>query len=321
MPEIKRLKSEASQLFQILGSQAGLTVDGYICGADWIKDDRNRLHIVQRHDSAAGESVVLKYAQRPQDNEGFGRILDAHQAAFHALRGSHGNTVPEILASDRRAQAYLMRHIAGETFLDLCRAQTDHSVLLRKAGSWVAGFHGGTFRQKRAFKPRFMVGHMRKLADQMRRGERRISGQAAFITYADRIGDYAGAADGYLGTIAAKHGDLNAHNIMISKDTTAALDFLGADDAPVAYDIARFLQSYTQMVGDLDDIPRGSAVPQKAWDAFFDGYDLIDRSDPTVVFLSKVQVLTDWNRMRDKSSLSSIMRLERVKKIARRAFA
>lgn len=321
MPEIKRLKLEASQLFHALGRRAGLNVEGYEVGADWIKNDRNRLHIVQRYDSSASASVILKYAQRPEDKESFARILDAHHAAHQALSGSDVNAVPEILAEDREAQAYLMQHVAGDTFLNLCRTEEDHRVLLRKAGSWMAAFHGGTFRQKRAFQPRFMVRHMGKLARQMRNGERRIAGQAEFTPYADRIGEHADAAEGYLGTIAAKHGDLNAHNILISSETTAAFDFLGADDAPVAYDIARFLQSYTQSVGDLDDLAKGSAVPKTAWDAFFEGYDLVKPDDPTVVFLTKVQVLTDWNRMQDKTSFSSIMRLERIKEIARQAFA
>lgn len=321
MPQLNRLNAEASRLFNVLGTQAGLAVDEYVCTANWVKDDRNRLHIVQRYDSPASGSVVLKYAQRPQDPEGFARILNAHHAAQDALSGSTGNEVPEILAEDRHAQAYLMRHVAGDTFLELCRNQTDHTALLRRAGSWMAAFHGGSFRQKRPFQPRFMVRHMGKLAGQMRRGERKINGQRQFIPYAEQIGNFAQKAEGYRGTIAAKHGDLNAHNILMSGNTTAAFDFLGADDAPIAYDIARFLQSYTQMVGDLEDIRKGSAVPQIAWDAFFSGYDLIEANDPTVVFLSKVQVLTDWNRMQDKSSLSGIMRLERVKKIARQAFS
>lgn len=321
MRQINTLKSDASRQFQLLGAQAGLQVEAYDCGAEWVKDDRNRLHIVQRYDRAGAESVVLKFAQKPNDSASFERILEAHHGAFHALEGSVGNSVPRILAEDRSAQSYLMAHVAGDTFLELCRTQEDHRPLLRKAGAWMAAFHGGTFRQTRAFQPKFMVRHMAKLAGQMRSGARRIGGQAQFIPYADKIGDHAQAAQGYVGTIAAKHGDLNAHNIVISDEKTVALDFLGADDAPVAYDIARFLQSYTQTVGDLDDIPIGSAVPKSAWEAFFESYDLIKADDPTVTFLTKVQVLTDWNRMQDKESFSSIMRLERIKKIARQAFA
>lgn len=320
MSQIKSLKSEAHQLFCDLGAQAGLVINDYQCGAEWIKDDRNRLHIVQRYDASCAPSVVLKFAQRPVDQEAFARILDAHHSAQAALRGSGVNTVPAILAEDRTAQAYLMEHVSGDTFLELCRNQPDHRPLLRKAGAWLAAFHGNTVQQKRPFQPRFMVRHMHKLVGQMRSGERRISGQSRFITFAERIGEFAGTAEGHIGTIAAKHGDLNAHNILMSDQMTAGFDFLGADNAPVAYDIARFLQSYTQMVGDLDDLEAGHAVPQRAWDAFFSGYDLVGPDDPTVVFLSKVQVLTDWNRMQDKTTLKSVLRLERLKEIARQAF-
>ncbi|KIN74443.1 phosphotransferase [Sulfitobacter guttiformis] len=320
MPQTTILKIEAHRLFCELGAQAGLAVTDYRCGAEWIKDDRNRLHIVQRYDNSGAPSVVLKFAQRPVDKEAFGRILDAHHGAQAALSGSELNTVPQILAEDRCAQAYLMQYIAGDTFLELCRNQSNHTPLLRKAGAWLAAFHGGTFQQKRPFQPRFMVRHMGKLAGQMRVGERRISGQGQFITYADRIGEFAGTAEGHIGTIAAKHGDLNAHNILISDHATAGFDFLGTDNAPVAYDIARFLQSYTQLVGDMDDLKTGHAVPQRAWDAFFSGYDLVGADDPTVIFLSKVQILTDWNRMQDKTTLKSLLRLERLKEIARQAF-
>lgn len=321
MSVVKSLKIEAQRLFVSLAQQAGLQAENYACKAEWIKDDRNRLHIVQRYDQAGGASVVLKYAQRPVDQEEFSRILDAHHNAHAALTGSNTNIVPEILSEDRQAQAYLMRYVSGETFLERCRNQEDHTPFLRRAGSWMSAFHGETVQQKRAFQPRFMVNHMHKLAGQMKNGQRRISGQSEFIPYAENIGAHVGAAEGHIGTISAKHGDLNAHNILMSDDTTAVYDFLGADNAPVAYDIARFLQSYTQMVGELDDVPKGLAVPQRAWDAFFEGYTLVSADDPILVFLSKVQVLTDWNRMQDKNTLNGIIRLERVKKIARQAFA
>ncbi|MEP1767244.1 MAG: phosphotransferase [Sulfitobacter sp.] len=308
-------------MFNMLTGQLDITGENYSCGAEWIKDDRNRLHIVQRYDLAGDVSLVLKYAQRPVNHDEFGRILDAHLGAQTALSGDGVNIVPEVLAQDRKGQAYLMRHVAGDTFLDLCRAQEDHAPLLRRAGAWLSAFHAGTRKEKRAFQPKFMVKHMQKLVGQMQAGERRINGQKQFIAYAQNIAAHVGSAEGHQGTIAAKHGDLNAHNLLMSDETTAAFDFLGADPAPVGYDIARFLQSYSQMVGDLDDLPKGYAVPKTAWDAFFDGYQLVGREDPTVAFLTKVQVLTDWNRMQDKTTISGIVRLERVKRIARQAFA
>ena len=43
--------------------------------------------------------------------------------------------------------------------------------------------------------------------------------------------------------------------------------------------------------------------------------------DPTVQFLTRVQILTDWNRIQEHASLANVMRFERIKKIARQAFA
>jgi thiamine kinase-like enzyme len=321
MHKIKTLKNDSYQMFIYLSGQIGINGENYINGAEWIKDDPNRLHIVQRYDKAGGASLVLKYAQRPVDNEEFERILDVHLSAQAALSEDKANIVPEILAHDRTAQAYLMRHVSGDTFLELCRAQEDHEPLLQRAGAWLSAFHSGTIQQKRAFQPRFMVNHMQKLVGQMETGDRQINSQKRFIGYAKSISTYVGDSEGYLGTIAAKHGDLNAHNLLMSDRETAGFDFLGAAPAPVGYDIARFLQSYSQMVGDLNNLPKGYAVPKQAWDAFFDGYTLVGRDDPTVQFLTKVQVLTDWNRMQDKTTINGIIRLERIKKIARQAFA
>ena len=89
----------------------------------------------------------------------------------------------------------------------------------------------------------------------------------------------------------------------------------------MGYDIARLLQSYTQMVGDLDVLPKGHSVPPAAWDAFFEGYTLVPPDDPTVHFLTRVQILTDWNRIQEHGSIANVMRFERIKKIARQAFA
>ncbi|UWR22457.1 phosphotransferase [Sulfitobacter sp. S190] len=319
MRELKLLRKSAQIAFENLAVRAGLDPDAFKCGAEWIKDDTNRLHIVRRYDSA-GRKVVLKYAMRPADPAAFGRILDATQQAHDAVADSPVAHVPHILAQDRTAQACLMTYFPGETLLDLCRTSRDHTAHLRAAGTWLAAFHAGTFTQTRAFQPKFMVRHMAHLSDQMARGERKIRGQNDFRKLAATLVDHAKPAEGYLGKISAKHGDLNAHNILIGDGTVAALDFLEPQNAPVAYDIARLLLSYVQMVGDIDTLPRGHVVPPDAFAAFFDGYSFVEADDPTVHFLLKVQVLTDWNRMQDKSRLRGLLRYERIRQIARQAF-
>ncbi len=321
MGKVDELRDASDLVFQALARDAGQRVLAFSCVAEWIKDDARRLHIVRKYEAPAHRPVVLKFAQHPRDQPEFAAILSAMHRAHHALSDHPTATVPKILAQDAEAQAYLMTYFQGDTLLDLCRKTPDHRGILRAAGTWLAGYHAGTFTQERPFQPRFMVNHMAHLSDQMRRGDRRIANQQKFLKYADGIAERAQDADGHLGKIAAKHGDLNAHNLLIGGGRVAALDFLGASNAPVGYDIARLLLSYVQMVGDIDAIPKGQVISRAALDAFFEGYTFLPADDPTVDFLMRVQILTDWNRMENKSRLRAAVRFARLKEIARRAFA
>ena len=96
VPKINGLRASASGCFSSLAAYAGLDETSYSCGAEWIKNEENRLHIVQRYDADGGASVVLKHAFSPTD--------------------------PTVFSQ-------------GVTFLDLCRRVNDHGPLLCKAGS------------------------------------------------------------------------------------------------------------------------------------------------------------------------------------------
>lgn len=321
MPNRDDLRQSARDVFVPLADQAGIDPTAFAVRAEWIKDDANRLHIVQRFDGPDGACVVLKHALHPVDTDGFRDILEAHQTASTALSGHAGAGVPEVLAFDVALQSYLMSFFPGETFLNLCRQNENHEPFLHAAGAWLGAYHAATFEQERPFQPKFMLRHMHRLSDQMERGERKVFGQKRFISLARDMDTYAQEADGHPGKVSAKHGDLNAHNILIDGARTVALDFLAPSTAPVGYDIARFLLSYMQMVGDPSRLPKGHVLPPDALQAFFDGYANIPSNDPIVDFLMRIQILTDWNRMSDKKTLASVMRFERIKKIARRAFA
>jgi tRNA A-37 threonylcarbamoyl transferase component Bud32 len=321
MPPVDDLKVQAFQIFEGLAAKAGIAPETCTCGAEWIKDDSNQRQIVQRYDGRDGGSVVFKHVARPWDTDRFTAMLAAHQAACNALDDVPGYSVPQILAAEAAQQAYLMRFAKGDTFLDLCRQTEDHAPLLRRAGGWLAAFHGATLQGTHPFQPRFMVNHLHRLVARVESGARRINGKQRFAAYAGRIAEYAPQAQGHAGRIAAKHGDLNGYNLVMASDETAAFDFSATTPSPVGYDIARLLQSYTQMVGDLDALPKGHNVPPAAWDAFFEGYTLVPPDDPTVHFLTRVQILTDWNRIQEHGSIANVMRFERIKKIARQAFA
>lgn len=321
MQEIEEIKQEARRLFFDLAAQGGLDPGGYHPTFEWIKNDSNRLHIVQKYESPTGAPLILKKAAQPNDPEEFASIIAAHLQAQEVLAPHPVATVPQIYAVDHESMAYLMGFQAGDSFLELCRNSADHRDYLRKAGQWLAAYHSGTFQQERIFQPEFMAKHMLKLAGQMVHGERKIMGQKRFIELAHIVQNYAGEAEGQISKVAAKHGDFNAHNLLIGEHAVAGLDFLAQSHAPVGYDIARFLLSYAQNVADLDRIPKGHVVPPDALDAFFDGYDFVTADDPGVRFLTRIQILTDWNRIRPKENAQTLIRFERLRKIARLAFA
>lgn len=320
VPKIDGLRASASRCFSTLAAHAGLDGGVYSCGTEWIKNEENRLHIVQRYDGDEVTSVILKHAFLPSDPAEFPQILAAHQQAYNALENRDDVAVPKVLAQDVAQQAYLMEFSHGTTFLDLCRGAEDHGPLLRKAGAWIAAYHAGTFKEERAFQPKFMARHMLHLVNQMECGERKIHGQKKFIELAKKLTSDVGSAEGYIGKVSAKHGDLNAHNLLMSDHATTGFDFMGKSDAPVAYDISRFLLSYMQFVGDVDALPAGHVLPPDMMDAFWEGYDFINSNDPTVKFLMKTQVLTDWNRLSGGVNVQSSVRFARIKKIARQAF-
>ncbi|MFL4469388.1 phosphotransferase [Tateyamaria armeniaca] len=316
----RHLLEAAQSTFDDLVVQAFDDPPAYRKVRHWIKSDANREHVVVRFDSDGAPPLILKQAFRPKDEAEFSGILRNLRAAEAATADLDDVTVPRILAVDMARQAYLMTFIPGQTLLDLCRQSDDHRPILRQAGRWLAAYHAGTFQEDRAFQPKFMARHMLHLVSQMDSGERRIKGQKRFKALAHQVQDWVGPCSGRISKVSAKHGDLNAHNILMSDGSVGAYDFLPHSHAPVGYDIARLLLSYTQMEGDISAIPQGHVMPPALFDAFFEGYGFVPPDDPGVTFLMRIQILTDWNRFNHNLTVSATLRFQRLRAIANRAF-
>ncbi|MBO9476168.1 aminoglycoside phosphotransferase family protein [Shimia sp. R11_0] len=310
----------AQETFAHLAERGNLS-GAYTKTRSWFKNDKRRLHIVQRYDAKDHAPVILKQVFRPEDPTEFNGILDAHHLASQALQACSEQHAPEILVEDRALKACLMRFQPGETLRDLCETHEDHADILMQTGRWLSAYHRGTFEQARGFQPKFMARHMLHLADQMQTGARRIKGQKRFVALAHQVQDMVADYEGRPSKIAAKHGDFNSHNILIEGNRTAGFDFLPISHAPVGYDIARILLSYALTAVDLDRIPKGHVLPPEALAAFFEGYDFVPADDPSVGFLLRIQILSDWNRMSDKKGVQNLINFERLRVIARRAFA
>ncbi|MGY3438513.1 phosphotransferase [Marinovum sp. KMM 9879] len=310
----------AVDVFHHLAAQAGLDAGAYAPTRHWLKDNPQRLHLVMRFDAPRQAPLILKQVFRPEDPREFNGMLDAQAMAWQALKEAPNLTVPRILAEDRALKACLMAFQPGETLRDLCLTHEDHTPFLRQAGRWLAAFHRGTFQQNRKFRPHFMADHMLHLAAQIETGERRIRGQRRFIDLARRMPAIAADHEGGKSRISAKHGDINCHNILIEGASVAGYDFMPARHAPVGYDIARLLLSYAITAADLEAIPSGQMLPPAAMEAFFEGYDFVRPEDPSVQFLLRIQVLTEWNRTANRKGAQALIEFERLKVIAQRAF-
>lgn len=314
------LQELAQEVFNHLAGQAGFDARAYAHTRHWMKDNPDRLHLVMRFDAPGQAPLILKQVFQPEDPSEFNGMLDAQHLAQRAMDPVPGVTVPRILAEDRDIKACLMTFQPGETLRDLCLTHEDHQPYLRQAGRWLAAYHRGTFQQNRRFQPRFMARHMLHLAGQMTAGERRIRGQDRFIQLAHLVQDFVADHEGRESRVAAKHGDMNCHNILINGKDVAGYDFMPISHAPVGYDIARLLLNYAVTAADLTAIPDGHLLPPKAITAFFDGYDFVGPDDPGVQFLLRIQLLTDWNRTSNRKGAQALVEFERLKIIAQCAF-
>lgn len=314
--------NQAIQCWPPLAARAGLDADAFDVGEVWQRHDPQRSHIVLRLEGPES-AVILKRVFQPNDSEVFRANLLGHRRACAALRGDLLAHAPEILAVDEAGQAVLSTCAPGRTVDALCADGADHGPILRRAGMWMSAFHDATFQEDRQYQPRFMVDHIKRLARALSANERRIRGRAEFLQYAAQIPGWAEGFEGRKTISAAKHGDMNLRNIMLDGDQAWGLDYSGNSHAPVGFDIARFLLNYTEVFGNFDALKPGQVVPPSAFNAFFEGYKAVDANDPSVVFLLKVQLLTDWARVPPESEAENMLhliRFQRLRKLAGIAF-
>lgn len=310
----------ALESWPALARAAGLDASAFAVGRGWHKGEAHRDHVVLSLDGPGGP-VILKRAFLPEDPGEVEGILGALHEARQALSGDPVNAVPEVLASDTEARAYLMDFAPGRPLRDLFEESSVHAPLLRRAGAWLAAYHRGTVSERREYRPHFMARHLEKLAGQAESGARRVRQAKRFAKLARRVAQLEEVYAGRETVIAAKHGDLNTRNLLFDGGQLTCLDFQPRSTAPVGHDIARLLVNYASTAADIDRVPPGEVLPPEALAAFFEGYDLIGPDDPSVGFLLRVQVMTDWNRLPARRSLNNLVRFRNLEALAEKALS
>ena len=276
------------QLAQI----AGLPAEGWtpqLLGAR--RDARgDRMVLALLHSGHA--EVILKQAFTPADIAATARAISAQTRAFTLLADHPQARVPRILAALPTLGAIAMERVPGKQLAEIVETG-EIAPAVTRAGRWSAAFHATGPVESRAFQPRFVIDHLTRAAALVRGGQRKIARSGRFLACVERLQKEARLTKGAPTRATARHGDLNAGNLMLADqgDLVWGFDFSDPLIRPVGFDIARLLVS----LAECAPIPAGGpVVPDTILRAFFAGYDLIDAEDATIGFLCRARLLSNW---------------------------
>ena len=303
--------------FEPLAEKAGLDAAAYAPAEQWETREAGRDHQVTVMRAKGAPDLIFKHIQKPYEPKKFASRVAAQAAAAETL-GAGQNRAPAILAYDDIEQSVLMQRASGETLQALCEVSNSPEVFLRTAGEWLAAYHRHSATPAPHFRPKFMLDHIANAITAADEGKRTIPDLPAFRYYAARVRSLARLYDGAPTLSACKHGDFGLRNILIAPDQTNAIDFGVQGTAPVGFDVARLLLHYAETFGDPDDISAGQSIPEPAIASFFSGYDLVGPDDPSVAFLTRMQLLSLWLRVpagEENRTLMQTLRLGRLRQI------
>ena len=285
---VKRARAEWAEVAPDLG----LDASAYRSKLIWQKDEPGRSHVVIRLKGPRA-LILKKVFKSPADAELLATVT-AQQAAFDGLRSKSRSHAPEVLYVSPDATCVVMTEARGKTLNDHLEAGRNHTEMLRRAGGWLANFHGSAPLEKRTYQPKFMVGHVARMAKAVQDGDMTVAEPELFLACCDRIPDHAEQVEGQATQSATKHGDFNMRNILLGPDGETGLDFKPASQAPVGFDIARLLMDYAELFQPQSDVKPGQVLSEQTTMAFFSGYTVVRHDDPSVRFVPFVQLLNDW---------------------------
>lgn len=305
---------DSATLWRRLAQEAGVAPDGFVVAREWRNRTAQRDQVVRR--MARGDvALIFKHVRRPSDPAPFLTALTAQMHAAEVMTGP--DSAPEVLAADPEARACVMVCVPGRNLHDMLSDGGAQAPILARAGGWIHAFHSATFAERRIFQPRFMRDHLRHLVRQIAGQEIAVAKPRAFVRHAARVIDMADAYEGRETRSARTHGDMNLRNILLDGDRAWGLDFTAAHNAPVGFDIARFLLHHAALFGDPP--PEGQVVRKEVLSAFFDGYTGVGADDPSVQYLLRVRLLMDWAAIPADSAAQTGPQARRLRRLARLA--
>lgn len=276
-----------------------------------------RVLLSMRHKD--GRRIVLKHEAKPRRPEEFMRAMAAHLAAHDV----YPKGVPELMSFDVNSQTCLMEMIPAQPLSVVLEpgALSRHMPILRKVGAWTAGFHRSGIGEPRVFQPQHTIRFLRQIMDEVTNGQRSVLNADLFLRCAQSLCNMEEEFEGQRTVTAQTHGDLHMRNVLVGNGGVWGIDFAGGRTVPVGHDIARLLVDYATLRAPHDRIPYGSVMPPEAIRAFFEGYDLVDASDPSVQLLLRHRVLADWWGLPQKRSRAQERRWQGMQSLVTRVFA
>lgn len=278
---------------------------------------------------AAGRALILKHdiqEGKAQDDH-FALSLLAQKAAGVRLAGNlSGLCVPEILAFLPDERIALMERVAGQPaskLIEQARGRADRRGILASCGRWLGEYHQASFSQARPYRTHFVMDHLRRQRAAIASGQTRVAEPAFYLRLSAHVEQAAAAFDGLQARHAARHGDYNLRNVLVSGSGVAAIDFKPDQTAPIGHDIARVLIDYAALYGEHQQIPEGQVVHGAELKAFLGGHMQGVKTDASVGFLLRAYLLTDWARIpavESQRNLMQTLRLQGLTETALRLF-
>ncbi|SMC96946.1 aminoglycoside phosphotransferase family protein [Primorskyibacter flagellatus] len=326
--QLSELEIQSERAFGDFASGAGLPRTGWTLTRLSKRDDPaiSRISYLAEHEDCG--RFTYKYQLRPLEPHGFTTEYRMQSTAFDLFPHSDHLTVPEPVYLDARQQASLMTYIEGRPLSEFMReASFDRAaqlVLLEHAGRWLDAYHRAGGPETRGFQPQHTVGYYQRLRNQITTGEIKVAAKPLFLKGIAKLAQLEPGFQGRETVSAVQHGDFHMRNLIFDGHRMACIDFSKDQRAPVGFDIGKILLDYTSILRSEADLRPGQVIPDDAMEAFFRGYTLVGRNDPSVEFLLYARILATLVHVPQKQSDRTDAKqrtLIRLRPIAQKAFS
>ena len=284
--------NEALAAWADIALQCGIVPDSYQPEQIWQKDESMRSHVIIR--LTGPKRLILKKVFVAPPNVDLAKVVSAHRNAGLRLQAHSKAHVPEILYSSPTGDCVLMYEVAGMTLRRHLAAGFPHAPLLRRSGEWLSAFHGASPVHPRRYQTGLWAKRIRHMAERVENDTLRVVQPDLFLACCRKIPDIAKDFAGQQTICGKKHGDFNLGNLILGENGVTGLDFESESIGPVGFDVTRLLTEYAISFQDRRSLAPGQLLSDENLDAFFGGYELVDRSDPAVRFLPFVRLLNLW---------------------------